>query len=70
MNRREAVNERVIQVLNQIWEEDFPDFSYVRNGPETGHDHMEQFVRHRIGDERLVRLILKWLKAGVTEDGR
>jgi RNA-directed DNA polymerase len=23
----------------------------------------------RIGDERLVRLILKWLEAGVMEDG-
>jgi retron-type reverse transcriptase len=31
---------------------------------------MERFVRHRIGDERLVRLILKWLKAGVMEDGQ
>jgi len=31
---------------------------------------MEKFVRHRIGDERLVRLILKWLKAGVMEDGQ
>ena len=29
------------------------------------HDHMEKFVRHRIGDERVVRLILKWMKAGV-----
>ena len=34
------------------------------------HDHLEKFVRHRIGDERIVRLILKWLKAGVMEEGR
>jgi RNA-directed DNA polymerase len=34
------------------------------------HGHMEKFVRHRIGDERLVRLILKWLRAGVVEDGK
>ncbi len=34
------------------------------------HAQMEKFVRHRIGDERLVRLILKWLKAGVMEDGQ
>ena len=27
-------------------------------------------MRHRIGDERLVRLIQKWLKAGVMEDGQ
>ena len=25
---------------------------------------------HRIGDERIVRLIQKWLKAGVMEDGQ
>jgi retron-type reverse transcriptase len=24
----------------------------------VGHDHLEKFVRHRIGDERIVRLIL------------
>ena len=34
------------------------------------HDHMEKFVRHRIGDERIVRLIQKWMKAGVMEDGQ
>jgi group II intron reverse transcriptase/maturase len=28
-----------------------------------------RFVRHRIGDPRIVRLIQKWLKAGVLEDG-
>jgi len=34
------------------------------------HGWMEKFVRHRIADERIVRLILKWLKAGVVEDGQ
>jgi RNA-directed DNA polymerase len=29
-----------------------------------------QFVEHRIGDKRVVRLIQKWLKAGVMEDGQ
>ena len=28
-----------------------------------------RFVEHRIGDERIIRLIQKWLKAGVLEDG-
>jgi retron-type reverse transcriptase len=92
----------VVQVLNQIWEEDFLDYSYgFRPGrsqhdaldalyvgitskkvnyvvdldirsffDKVGHDHLEKFVRHRIGDERLVRLILKWLRAGVIEDGK
>ncbi len=30
---------------------------------------MERFLRHRIGDPRLLRLIQKWLRAGVLEDG-
>jgi RNA-directed DNA polymerase len=92
----------VVQVLNQIWEEDFVGFSYgFRPGrgqhdaldalyvgitrkkvnyvvdldirsffDKVGHDHLEKLVRHRIGDERLVRLILKWVKAGVIEDGQ
>ena len=92
----------MVQVLNQIREEDFQDFSYgFRPGShqhkaldalyvgitsrkanfvpdldirsffdKVGHDHLERFIRHRIGDERLVRLIMKWLKAGVMEDGK
>jgi RNA-directed DNA polymerase len=28
-----------------------------------------RFVEHRVGDPRIVRLIQKWLKAGVLEDG-
>jgi RNA-directed DNA polymerase len=33
------------------------------------HDVMMRFVEHRIGDRRVLRLIRKWLKAGVIEDG-
>lgn len=32
------------------------------------HSWLVQFVEHRIGDQRIVRLIQKWLKAGVLED--
>jgi RNA-directed DNA polymerase len=92
----------VVQILNQIWEEDFLGFSYgFRPGrsqhdaldalyvgitskkvnyvldldirsffDKVGHEEMEGFVRQRIGDERMVRLILKWMKAGVMEDGQ
>ena len=28
-----------------------------------------RFLEHRIGDPRIIRLIQKWLKAGVLEDG-
>jgi len=97
-----VVQSAVAQVLNQIWEEDFVDFSYgFRTGrkqhdaldalyvgitrkkvnyvvdldirsffDKVDHDHLEKFIRHRIGDERMVRLILKWLKAGMMEDGQ
>jgi RNA-directed DNA polymerase len=34
------------------------------------HDWMLQFAEHRIGDERILRLIRKWLKAGVMEQDR
>jgi group II intron reverse transcriptase/maturase len=34
------------------------------------HAWMVKFVEHRIGDRRIVRLIQKWLKAGVMEQGR
>ncbi len=34
------------------------------------HGWMRKFIEHRIGDPRLVRLLLKWLKAGVMEDGK
>jgi group II intron reverse transcriptase/maturase len=32
-------------------------------------DWLIRFVEHRIGDRRMIRLIQKWLKAGVLEDG-
>ena len=34
------------------------------------HEWTVRFLRHRIGDKRLLRLIVKWLKVGVMEDGR
>ncbi len=33
------------------------------------HDWMLRFLEHRIGDPRVLRLIRKWLRAGVSEDG-
>jgi group II intron reverse transcriptase/maturase len=34
------------------------------------HEWLVRFVEHRIGDKRVVRLIQKWLKAGVMEQGQ
>jgi group II intron reverse transcriptase/maturase len=96
------VQAAAVQVLNQIWEEDFTEFSFgFRPGrsqhdaldalstgiiakkvnyivdldirsffDRVGHDHLERFIRYRIGDDRFVHLILKWVKAGVMEDGQ
>jgi RNA-directed DNA polymerase len=35
----------------------------------VSHERLIRFVEHRVGDRRIVRLIRKWLKAGVMEDG-
>ena len=34
------------------------------------HEWTVKFVQHRVGDPRILRLIQKWLKAGVSEDGQ
>ena len=34
------------------------------------HEWLVKFVEHRIADRRIVRLIQKWLRAGVLEDGK
>ena len=36
---------------------------------EVSQEWLIRFVEHRIGDKRIVRLIRKWLKAGILEDG-
>ena len=32
-------------------------------------DWLVRFLEHRVGDKRVIRLIIKWLNAGVMEDG-
>jgi RNA-directed DNA polymerase len=34
------------------------------------HEWTVKFIEHRVGDSRIVRLIQKWLKAGVSEEGQ
>ena len=36
---------------------------------EVSQQWLERFLEHRIGDPRIIRLIQKWLKAGILEDG-
>ena len=35
----------------------------------VSHEWLVRFIEHRVGDPRMIRLIRKWLKAGVMEDG-
>jgi len=34
------------------------------------HEWIMKFIEHRVADRRMLRLIQKWLKAGVSEDGQ
>jgi RNA-directed DNA polymerase len=36
----------------------------------VSHEWLIRFVEHRVADRRIVRLIRKWLKVGVMEDGK
>jgi RNA-directed DNA polymerase len=35
----------------------------------VSHEWLIRFLEHRVGDRRMIRLIRKWLKAGVMEEG-
>jgi RNA-directed DNA polymerase len=95
------VQQAVVRILNEIYEEDFRGFSYgFRPGrgqhmaldalyvalkrrrvnwildldlksffDNISHEKLVQMLGKRIADPRIVRLIQKWLKAGVMEDG-
>jgi RNA-directed DNA polymerase len=96
------VQQAVVTVLQQIYEEDFVGFSYgFRPGrgaqdaldalsagivmkkvnwildadiqgffDNIGHEKLMELIKLRIADQRILRLIRKWLKAGVSEDGQ
>jgi RNA-directed DNA polymerase len=97
-----VVQQAVVTILNQIYEEDFRGFSYGFRPGRSQHqaldaltvalkkrkvsyvldadirgffDHIDhgwmmKFVQHRVADPRILRLIQKWLKAGVMEEGQ
>jgi RNA-directed DNA polymerase len=44
----------------------FVDASYDA----MSHAWIMRFLEHRIADKRILRLIAKWLKVGIIEDGR
>jgi RNA-directed DNA polymerase len=52
------------QRVNYVVEADVKGFF-----DEVNHAWLVQFLRHRIGDERVIRLIIRMLKSGILEDG-
>jgi RNA-directed DNA polymerase len=96
------VQQAVVTILNQIYEEEFKGFSYGFRPGRSPHQALDalcvaiqqrrvnwvldadirdffgtmshewtlKFVEHRIADRRILRLIQKWLKAGVSENGQ
>jgi group II intron reverse transcriptase/maturase len=96
-----VVQQAVVTVLNQVYEQDFVGFSYGFRPTRSQHHALDalwvgimrkqvnwvldadirdcfgtlnhgwlmRFVEHRIADRRVLRLIRKWLRAGVSEDG-
>lgn len=50
--------------VNWVLDADIRDF-FTR----LDRDWLEKFLEHRIGDDRVLRLIRKWLNAGVIENG-
>jgi len=95
------VQQAVVTILNQIYEEEFLGFSYGFRPGRSQHDALDalsyallkkkvnyvldadirgffdnldhgwliKFVEHRVADLRILRLIQKWLNAGVMEEG-
>src|SRR6202158_2368731 len=96
------VQQAVVTILNQIYEEAFLGFSYGFRPGRSQHDALDalsyallkkkvnyildadvrsffdnldkgwmiKFIEHRVADPRILRLIQKWLKAGVMEEGK
>src|SRR5215469_2451464 len=50
--------------VNYILDADVRDFF-----GSVSQDWLVRFLEHRVGDKRITRLIRKWLKAGILEDG-
>jgi retron-type reverse transcriptase len=50
--------------VNWVLDADIRDFF-----TNVDRDWLMKFLRHRIGDERLLRMVCKWLAAGVVEEG-
>jgi group II intron reverse transcriptase/maturase len=59
-----AVAEAISRKTNWVLDADIRAFFDT-----IDHGWMQKFIEHRIGDRRMVRLLMKWLHAGVMENG-
>lgn len=61
----DALAEAVMRKVNWVFDADIRSFYDT-----IDHGWMQKFLEHRIGDKRMVRLLMKWMRAGVMEDGQ
>jgi group II intron reverse transcriptase/maturase len=61
----DALAEAVERSVNWVLDADIRSFFNT-----IEHEWLQRFIEHRIGDKRLVRLLMKWVHAGVMEDGK
>jgi len=61
----DAVAEAIARKVSWVLDADIRSFFDT-----IDHGWMQRFVEHRIGDSRMVRLLMKWMRAGVIEDGK
>jgi group II intron reverse transcriptase/maturase len=61
----DALAEAIRRKVNWVLDADIQSFFDT-----IDHGHLQRFIEHRIGDTRMVRLLMKWAKAGVMEEGK
>jgi RNA-directed DNA polymerase len=61
----DALAEAIRRKVNWVLDADIEAFFDT-----IDHRHLQKFIEHRIADTRMVRLLMKWAKAGVMEEGK
>lgn len=61
----DALAETIERKVNWVLDADIRSFFDT-----IDHGWMQKFLEHRIGDKRLVRIVMKWMRAGVMEEGK
>lgn len=65
-NALERVNDEILfKKVNYVIEADIEGFF-----DNVSHKWIVEFLKHRIGDKRLIRLIVRFLKSGIIEEGK